>query len=90
MEENKDLNEQSTKEISNASEVASKPENKPEKKKKKVGKILGIIAGAIALVVAVVIIFSVLSNNKNFTRGKFINEIGGTSETFVGVVSKRS
>lgn len=90
MEENKDLNEQSLKEISNASEVASKPENKPEKKKKKVGKILGIIAGAIALVVAVVIIFSVLSNNKNFTRGKFINEIGGTSETFVGVVSKRS
>ena len=46
MEENKDLNEQSTKEISNASEVASKPENKPEKKKKKVGKILFAVQAA--------------------------------------------
>ena len=95
MEENKNLNEQFPEEPISEEQIHEEPAPAPEaaptpapKKKKKVGLILGIIFGAIALIVAAIIIFSVLSGNKDFTRYSFINEIGGTSETFTGVVSE--
>ena len=100
MEENKNLNEQLPEEkfpeeptfeaeTEPAPEAAPAPAPAP-KKKKKVGLILGIIAAVIVVVIVAVILITTLSGNKDFTRASFINEIGGTSETYTATVSERT
>ena len=64
------------------------PETEQPKKKKKLGVLFGILGGVAALIIALVLIFT-LKDNKNLTRNKFIDEIGGVSETFIGAVSER-
>lgn len=68
-------------------EAESTPAPEQPKKKKKLGVLFGILGGVAALIIALVLIFT-LKDNKNLTRNKFINEIGGVSETFIGAVSK--
>ena len=105
MEENKNLNEQLPEEelpeekfpeeptheaeTEPATEAAPAPAPAP-KKKKKVGLILGIIAAVIVVVIVAVILVTTLSGNKDITRASFINEIGGTSETYTATVSEQS
>lgn len=93
MEENKNLNEQLPEEPIHEAETEPAPEATPEPEaapapKKKKGKTLWIILGAVALVIVGLVLFFVLKGNKDVTRGGFINEIGGTSETFEGAVSE--
>lgn len=64
------------------------PATEQPKKKKKLGVLFGILGGVAALIIALVLIFT-LKDNKNLTRNKFIDEIGGVSETFIGAVSER-
>ena len=62
----------------------------PPKKKKKAGRVLGIIFGSLAVVIIGLVLFFILKDNKDLTRGSFIREIGGVSETYLGAVSERT
>ena len=75
---------------SQAQPAEDAPTEEPKKKKSKVGLILGIIFGSIALVTIALVLFFTLKDNKDLTRNKFINEIGGVSETFIGAVSQNT
>ena len=83
------LSDTSEPEVAEATaEAEPTPAPEQPKKKKKLGVLFGILGGVAALIIALVLIFT-LKDNKNLTRNKFINEIGGVSETFIGAVSER-